>query len=167
MTAANIVTGIRLVLFAFFVVAAHEREVGLAAGLFAVAWGLDVVDGWLARRLKQASRFGFLFDKAVDRIVILGGCLVLLMEGLIPEPAILLLTKDIVMLPALTVWIKTKKQLEIIRWPGKIVTTLQGGAILWLLLGLPNELAVIFLVAAIGAIVGGRYLYKVMYGLED
>ena len=39
--------------------------------LIAVALGLDAVDGWLARRLDLASRFGARFDLEIDALLIL------------------------------------------------------------------------------------------------
>jgi CDP-diacylglycerol--glycerol-3-phosphate 3-phosphatidyltransferase len=47
----------------------HERTVGVAVWLFALAMSLDWVDGWLARRLGQESSLGALLDPIVDKIV--------------------------------------------------------------------------------------------------
>jgi phosphatidylglycerophosphate synthase len=41
------------------------------AALVAVALGLDAVDGWLARRLDLASRFGARFDLEIDALLLL------------------------------------------------------------------------------------------------
>ena len=41
------------------------------AGLIGIALGLDAVDGWLARRLGLASRFGARFDLEIDALMML------------------------------------------------------------------------------------------------
>ena len=99
MTAANLVTGLRLVPFALFVYAAHQGKIGVAAVFFAIAWAADGVDGALARRLKQTTAFGYVFDKAVDRLVLVGGMLVLVAAGLVPAYALLVAAKDVVVTP--------------------------------------------------------------------
>lgn len=163
MTWANIVTGIRLLLFVAFIALVEQRQLLLAALLFALAWGLDAVDGWLARRFGQATNYGYLFDKVVDRVVIIGAVLVLLIEGLVPDMAVLLLTKDIAALPVLSVSAMSGKRVAGAGWSGKAVTVLQGVGVLWLLVGWPYAAVVVLAVALLGGIVGARYMYGVFY----
>jgi CDP-diacylglycerol--glycerol-3-phosphate 3-phosphatidyltransferase len=70
-TWANLVTLIRtfagLALFAF---AAIEHSPAWNLAGLAVYWSLDVLDGFLARRLHQETRFGAQFDILSDRFLI-------------------------------------------------------------------------------------------------
>jgi CDP-diacylglycerol---glycerol-3-phosphate 3-phosphatidyltransferase len=71
LTAANVVTAIRtlggLVIFA---AAARAHSPLLNFVGLAVYWGLDVLDGWLARRLDQETRLGAQFDILADRLLV-------------------------------------------------------------------------------------------------
>lgn len=70
-TWANLVTVIRVVAgVVVFGVAAHERDERLnyfGLGLF---WVLDILDGFLARSLKQETRLGAQFDILADRLLV-------------------------------------------------------------------------------------------------
>jgi cardiolipin synthase len=78
----------------------------LAAGHY--GWGLlvtavvgstDWVDGWLARRTGQVSRLGQLMDPLADRLLIVSVALALLVRGVLPWPAgVLLVARDLVLL---------------------------------------------------------------------
>jgi phosphatidylglycerophosphate synthase len=157
-TLANFVTGARLAPFGLFVYAAHQGSVVAAAAFFLIAWATDSVDGWLARRLKQETAFGYVFDKAVDRLVLVGGVLVLVAAGLVPAYALLIATKDVVVTPAaFRRRIRGGELRDLGRW-GKAATFLQGAAVVWLLFGLPYGLGVTLLVAAFGGVAGVIYV---------
>lgn len=67
-TIPNILSASRLVLAAGFVaVGAPEARLGLI-GVAAVT---DMLDGWLARRVKATSRWGALLDPIADRVFVL------------------------------------------------------------------------------------------------
>jgi phosphatidylglycerophosphate synthase len=61
------------------------RQPTAALGLYILAALTDVVDGWLARRLKQASQFGAQLDAVVDNLFSLAilGFLALAYPGLV------------------------------------------------------------------------------------
>jgi cardiolipin synthase len=161
---ANTLTAGRLLLFFAFLLVVKEGWVYMGMFLFSLAWGLDAVDGYLARTLHERTTFGFFFDKIVDRIIIVGGIVFLWLAGLLPATALFLLAKDVVLLPMLTMHIFARKQMVSTGWPGKLVTVLQGAAILWLLFGFPASSVVVVGVAALGAVVGVRHLYRVLTG---
>lgn len=67
-TIPNILSASRLVLAAGFVaVGAPEARLGLI-GVAAIT---DMLDGWLARRVKATSRWGALLDPIADRVFVL------------------------------------------------------------------------------------------------
>jgi len=70
-TWANGVTLFRTVAgLALFAVAAIEHSLAWNLGGLAVYWGLDVLDGFLARRLNQETRFGAQLDILSDRFLV-------------------------------------------------------------------------------------------------
>lgn len=162
-TIANGVTVFRLVLFAIFVWYLLERQLGIAVGFFVGAWVLDGVDGWIARKFNQTTEFGSQLDKIIDRIIIFFGVLFLIKAAYLPRAAILLLAKDIALMPISTVHTTPDKGFKGAGMFGKLMTFLQGAGVLWLLFGLPYPFVVIGVVAALGAMVGGWHLYNVTY----
>jgi len=163
MTVANIITGSRLAFFVVFVWAAHTERVEWAVVMFAVAWGLDAVDGWVARKMGQTSAFGYIFDKVVDRMVVFAGLLVLLVNEMVPDYALLILVKDIAVLPAASVQLGSLKAMPSMGWVGKMAAAVQGAAIIWVMAGMPASLWVVSLVAVLGGVAGAGYLYRVYY----
>ena len=76
-TLPNGVTFARLVLFAgALLVAPKNVMVVLPCAL--LAWVLDGVDGWLARKRNQATEFGALFDQETDAALVLLLCVSLM-----------------------------------------------------------------------------------------
>lgn len=161
-TYANILTLFRLALFCAFVFYLFKEELEIALLLFIFAWALDAVDGWLARYFRQATDFGSQLDKLIDRIVIALGVLALIRTGYLPQMAILLLTKDFGMLPALTIHSARGESPKGLGWYGKIMTAVQGATILWLLLNPPYQEVVIITVAIAGGFVAVRQLRRII-----
>lgn len=164
LTAANAITALRLLLLVFFVPQVFAGNLHVATALFAVVWALDGIDGFVARRFHQETHFGFLFDKVVDRLLIVGGAVTLLATQLLPSAALFLLTKDIGLLPALTIHARRGEKIASVGWMGKLSTFLQGAAVLWLLLGGPFQAVVIGVVACFGAITAVSHVYQLVYG---
>ena len=85
-TAVTLARGVALAGFGGFLVA------GIPAGslawapavLFAVAAGLDAVDGWIARSTDSVSAFGARLDTEVDGLTVLLGTLLVIRETLVP-----------------------------------------------------------------------------------
>ncbi len=157
---ANLVTLCRLLLFFAFAGALISGQHAATLIFFLIAWALDGIDGYLARYFKQASVFGSYFDKVVDRVLLIGAVLLLIATRLVTPWAVLLLTKDIVALPALVKRARSPHNTIDVGWTGKFMTLVQGASIVWLLLELPHATALISLVAVLGALVGGNYLLK-------
>ncbi len=153
-TAANFITAFRLGLFAWFIVLVSEGKVETAGVVFFFVWALDAVDGFLARKLGQASEVGSLFDKAADRLMIGGAFFALLAYGIAPAGTVLIFTKDIGLL---LVWLfrPDKRQIDM-GVPGKIATFLQGVTLLWVMLSWPYQLALILVTAVFGAGIAAR-----------
>ncbi len=163
MTVANTVTLARLPLLGLLFFLLARGQVAWAMGAFAVAWALDGIDGWLARRLHQETQLGYWLDKIIDRLILVGGGIALLAQGFLPPLALLLFTKDIIAVTTLYIQSRAREAEVSLGWPGKVMTLLQGGAMLWLVLSGQYAIIIIGVVALLGAVVGGHALYRAVY----
>ena len=122
----NLLSGSRILLAAGFVVADGHA---LRLGLIGVAGLTDVLDGFIARRVNAATRWGALIDPIADRFFALAAIATLLFDGLLTVPQyFVLIMRDLATavgflvaraVPALR--LATFKA----RWVGKAVTLLQ------------------------------------------
>jgi len=95
----NKITAGRLVLAAiFFVLVSYDGRTTLcwAAAVFALACVTDFLDGYLARRLDQATAFGRVADPFVDKVIVCGGFV--LMAGrsdfIVPWMVVVLISRE-------------------------------------------------------------------------
>jgi len=68
----NAITAVRVVLaivIAILLIQAEPTGIICAGILLLIAWGTDGLDGFLARKLKQYTLFGSLFDLVADRCI--------------------------------------------------------------------------------------------------
>jgi cardiolipin synthase len=77
-------TLLRVAMIPGIVLMLAERRFGIALGLYLAAALSDVLDGWLARRWKQTTRFGTLLDPIVDIVFNLSIAAGLFTAGLMP-----------------------------------------------------------------------------------
>lgn len=144
-------------LFVLFIGALMEQWEVVAVVAFGLAWGLDAVDGWVARWLQQATSFGYVFDKVVDRMVLAVGLLMLLGVGAVPWWAIFLATKDLLLAPLGTLLYWRGQPVQGLGGIGKVVSVLQGLGLLWVWLRLPLSGTVVLLVALLGMVAVGQF----------
>lgn len=85
LTLPNLFTLARLLCIPLFVwlLFGRENRAG-AAWLLAALGSTDWVDGWLARRLDQATEFGALFDPVVDRLLFFVAIPAMMIDGSVP-----------------------------------------------------------------------------------
>lgn len=109
-TVPNIVTLIRLCGIPVFSYLLLATDMYVAAVIvLALGGGTDWVDGYLARRLGQESRFGRMLDPLVDRAYILVAVVILTLVALLPwQFTAVLLAREAVMAVTLLV----------VRWAG-------------------------------------------------
>jgi CDP-diacylglycerol--glycerol-3-phosphate 3-phosphatidyltransferase len=133
-TIPNIVTLARLGLIPFilwFTPARSPRALWTAALLFVLAAASDWFDGFLARRLKQFSRFGTILDPVVDKMLVLS-ILFLFTHitdtagaPLIPRAVFLLLLLREFLVSAIRHGLTTRRKLVGANWMGKTKFCLQ------------------------------------------
>ena len=145
-TLPNILTFIRVLLIPVFVGLFYwptPRSNMLAAFVFILAALTDLLDGYLARRLKQTTKFGAFLDPVADKIMACTA-LVLIVEYysvksslffqgvnlLVSIPAIVIISREIVV-SALREWMAEigKRSQVAVNWVGKWKTTIQMVAI--------------------------------------
>lgn len=158
-TWANSITASRIIIFALCIEElAHHRPYN-AIFFFIFAWGLDAIDGPVARYMGQESTFGSQLDKTIDRIVLIGAVIFLIRYEYIPSMALFLITKDIGLCVALTAN-KKGRVFPSAGWAGKTASVLQGLAILWLFAGFPFQQGIVAIIAVFGGWVAVDYLRR-------
>lgn len=107
----------------------------VATVIFVAAALTDWLDGWLARRLGQTSRFGAFLDPVADKLMVTAALLVLLELGRINAAIALLIVGREITISALREWmaqIGASKSVAV-NWLGKLKTIFQMVAIPMLL----------------------------------
>ena len=161
----NLLTWMRIALIPLIVVAFYypSQYAGpIAAGIFALAGLTDWLDGYLARKLDQTSRFGAFLDPVADKLMV-ATALVLLVDqlgGLLLTLAAAVIIGREIAISALREWMAELGQSGIVAvsWIGKVKTTAQMIAIFLLLWGLP-VVGLPLLYAAAGLTLWSMFLY--------
>lgn len=148
MSIPNLITSLRVLLIPVLVLVFYlpvEGRYLLAAAVFTIASVSDWLDGYLARRWNQYTRFGAFFDPVADKLIV-AVALVLLIEEhaslLLTIPAMIIIGREIV-ISALREWMAElgKRTSVAVSYIGKLKTTLQMVAIIVLLMDVPGSSA--------------------------
>ncbi|MFD1384686.1 CDP-diacylglycerol--glycerol-3-phosphate 3-phosphatidyltransferase [Rhodanobacter aciditrophus] len=147
MNIPNLLTSLRIFLIPVLVVIYYlpwEGRFHLSAGIFAVAAITDWLDGFLARKLDQATPFGAFFDPVADKVMV-SVALVLLVAAydnpLMTLASAVIVGREIV-ISALREWMAEigKRASVAVSFVGKFKTTMQMIAIFILLGNAPGTL---------------------------
>jgi cardiolipin synthase len=124
MTWPNVLTVLRLVLIAVFVVGALLGMSQLFAFVVLFFAGLsDFLDGWLARKLGQESRLGELLDPIADRLLTLVLLIYLLTQRLVPWWLVMvLLARDVIVTVSLAALKRRGVTGVTVTYAGKLAT---------------------------------------------
>lgn len=141
----NLITFARILLVPVFglVYLVHDTWTYLAASaLFSLAALTDWLDGYLARRLGQETRFGAFLDPVADKIIVITAILLLVGHHgtpLLTIPGIIIVGRELV-ITALREWMAeiNRRGLVEVGWLGKVKTTLQMIAVIVLLANAPE-----------------------------
>ena len=130
----------RVILIPFFVLAFYlpfSWAPVVSAAIFVIAAMTDWFDGFLARRLKQITRFGAFLDPVADKVMV-ATALVLVTEYYavwwITLPAITMIAREII-ISSLREWMAEigKRSSVAVSWIGKFKTTAQMMSLVGLL----------------------------------
>ena len=96
----------------------------------------DWVDGWVARRTGQVSELGKVLDPTADRLAIAAGLIALVVRGVFPLwAALLILVRDAVILIAGAAVLASRRIRLDVRFIGKVATFTLMMAIPWIAWG--------------------------------
>jgi cardiolipin synthase len=84
MTVANAITMIRILLVPIFIYYFAVGDRGAAFVVFCVAGGSDLIDGTVARVLKQRSSWGAILDPMADKLLLESAFICLVVAGVLP-----------------------------------------------------------------------------------
>ncbi len=106
MTVANGITLLRLFLVPVFIVFFARGEHGWAFAAFCVASASDLIDGTVARLLKQPSRWGAILDPLADKLLLESAFVCLVIADILPLWFFLLALARDVMIVAGIIYLK-------------------------------------------------------------
>ena len=130
----TILTLSRIVLIPFFVVSVYQHPI-LGALVFGIASITDFLDGYLARRSGEITKFGIIMDPIADKFLIISALIVLVdMERLSAWIAIILIVREF-LVTALRVVALSRDIVIPAEMGGKLKTTAQITAILCIIIG--------------------------------
>ena len=113
-----------------------------ALGVFVTAAATDGVDGWVARRFNQCSKFGAFIDPIADKALLLTGVIVLTFVDW-GSPgwrlplwfALIVVARDCVILGGIRILWNHRREVRFAsHWSGKVCTVTQMFAIGWVML---------------------------------
>jgi len=180
MTWPNLLSALRLALVPLFIVAVIERRPGHALVIFAVAGLTDLLDGFVARFLKQQSVLGAYLDPAADKLLLTAAFVMLAIPGLHPGleipiwMTVLVISRDVaIVVIALIVHLA----IGIRKFPPSIIskwtTAFQITAVVAVLLtGLDRRFDVLatsllWIMVALTSSSGLEYGYRFIYRADD
>jgi len=129
----TVLTLSRILLIPFFVLSVYQHPI-LGALIFSVASLTDFLDGYLARRSGQITKFGIIMDPLADKFLVISALIVLVdMTRLSAFIAILLIVREF-LVTGLRVVALSKDIVIPAEMGGKLKTTAQITSILCLIL---------------------------------
>ena len=133
---ANIITIIRLLLIIPLSVLLYNKGIQniIPACLFVFIILTDFLDGYVARKYKQVTKFGKLIDPIVDKLLIVVVTVLLIIKNIIPVYSLFIFIRDIVIWTSALIIMKKKKIILSSNIYGKTKTVLHFFAILFVLI---------------------------------
>ena len=149
LTLPNLVSGVRVPLAIAFLLW-NQRPARLL--LIAAAGLTDFVDGWLARR-GRGSSFGAVLDPITDKTFLVTALISLAVNGPLNLAELLvLLARDLAVALGFTIVVLSRAPMRLkARFPGKVVTVFQLGALVALVLVPRWKLPVVAIAGVVSA----------------
>lgn len=157
-----------ILIYLFFKVET-ERDVFVILGLFIFAALTDFLDGFIARRFNQVTKFGAKFDIISDRLLWIITAVLLItifpLKGIFDKYHLMqmafILTREIFCTPVLLVNLLRNKKIMIkAQWSGKTTTFLQGFAIPALILSIYIPFFNFSVVLAVACFFSGLWSFR-------
>lgn len=133
---ANIITITRLLLIIPFGILLYNKGIQnlVPACLFTFIIITDFLDGYVARKYKQVTKFGKLLDPFVDKLFIVVTTIILIIKNIIPIYSLYIFIRDIIIWILALTMMKKKKIVLAADIYGKTKTVLHFLAILFVLI---------------------------------
>ena len=133
---ANIITITRLLLIIPFGILLYNKGIQnlVPACLFTFIIITDFLDGYVARKYKQVTKFGKLLDPFVDKLLIVVTTIILIIKNIIPIYSLYIFIRDIIIWILALTKMKKKKIVLAADIYGKTKTVLHFLAILFVLI---------------------------------
>jgi cardiolipin synthase len=160
----NLLSGARVPLAVGFPLASGNAA--MALGILGFAGLTDVLDGWAARKLGQATPVGALVDGVSDKLFAASVLGTLVATGMLsPAAALLLATRELAELP-LAVRVLTSKRARLTEVDrkanriGKVATVLEFATVLAVIANVPGKNALLAATAVCGAAAAATYWFR-------
>lgn len=170
MNLANWLTISRIFLVPVFMVLLLEKipyGAEWAAAVFVLAAATDGLDGYVARRRREITRFGQLIDPIADKLLVSAALLSLVQLGEINAWAALVIIGREFTVSGLRILAAAEGRVIVASKLGKIKTVTQIAAILFLILGLPGGLPLLWAAAIVTLASGAHYFVRAQEILRD
>lgn len=133
---ANIITITRLLLIIPFGILLYNKGIQnlVPACLFTFIIITDFLDGYVARKYKQVTKFGKLLDPFVDKLLLVVTTIILIIKNIIPIYSLYIFIRDIIIWILALIIMKKKKIVLAADIYGKTKTVLHFLAILFVLI---------------------------------
>lgn len=166
----NILTLFRIILLPFFVAAFLYNSYRYALIIFIIGGVSDILDGFLARIMKQTSDFGKMLDPVADKFFLITSFVLMGTYGILPKwISVIVISRDLIVITGCLILYFLTNHLTIEpTMMGKLSNALQfilvGLALVTL--NLDNEIPVpelfLILVALVTSVSGLHYVYRGM-----
>ncbi len=136
MTAANIITVVRLALIPFFVYFAmgdSKLSLFIAALIFAIASITDKLDGYIAKKYNQITDLGKIMDPLADKLLVFSALVIFVSDGLMNPIALLLILARELTITSIRVVVASGGKVVGAAFSGKLKTAVSIAAILIIL----------------------------------
>ena len=123
LTIPNVLSLLRILILVPFVVFVFNEDYIKAGSILILSGVTDLLDGYLARKLNQITRFGEMLDPTADKLTLMTVmiCVSIKFPSIFPF-MMLLIIKEVLMLGAGAILLKLKKDPPASKWYGKIAT---------------------------------------------
>ncbi len=146
MTVATFFTVLRVLAIPVFIAVYYSGIPGahlIASGIFILACITDWLDGYLARKLNQSTKFGAFLDPVADKLLVTVSLVMLAANYTSPwfvAPAAIMVAREI-LISALREWMSAQQLRDkvAVGYIGKVKTTAQMIAIILLLAASPDS----------------------------
>ncbi len=170
MKVSNKITIFRILLVPPFIVFAlyrYPEYKWVAFWIFIVASVTDSLDGYIARKYNEITKFGIFIDPLADKILISSGLIVLVDLHSIPSwMAVIIIAREFSITGLRTIAMSSGKVISASKW-GKLKTVSQIVAISAVIIKIPYGIVLMWLALAFTMISGIDYLMKNMNILKE